>query len=365
MLACVGGAAGLLLAAWGVSLLTGTAVDRPAARAEHRRRLAGRAVRASACRSLTGVVFGLVPARAGDAAYRHPRVIERGGPRQVGQRPPAPDRDRRSSSPRSALALVLLVGAGLLLRSFSALTRVSPGFNAEQPAGRQPAALAAQLQRRRRADRGRRTHRRAGARAARGPGRRDDDDAADGGGRRDDSLQSRRLSAEGPGRLRDGRLPRRHARAICRRSACRCGAAACSPSRDREGAPPVVVINESMARQYFPDRDPLGQRIQLGTEPSPDFPTMEVVGVVGDMKQSFEAASKAEMFVPYGQFPDPDPAGHVPQHRAGRPHRRRPGRPDRRRPRRSCARSIRASRWSTSGRWKWRWREPWRSRGCR
>jgi putative ABC transport system permease protein len=30
-----------------------------------------------------------------------------------------------------------------------------------------------------------------------------------------------------------------------------------------------------------------------------------VVGIVGDMKQSFEAASKAEMFVPYGQYPDP------------------------------------------------------------
>jgi putative ABC transport system permease protein len=74
---------------------------------------------------------------------------------------------------------------------------------------------------------------------------------------------------------------------------------------DREGAPRVVLINEAMARQYFPDRDPLGQLIQLGTEPSPDFPKMEVVGVVGDMKQSFEAASKAEMFVPYGQHPDP------------------------------------------------------------
>jgi len=79
--------------------------------------------------------------------------------------------------------------------------------------------------------------------------------------------------------------------------------------RDREGAPLVVVINESMARQYFPDLDPIGQRIQLGTEPSPDSPTMEVVGIVADMKQSFEAGSKAEMFVPYLQHPDPILAG--------------------------------------------------------
>lgn len=78
---------------------------------------------------------------------------------------------------------------------------------------------------------------------------------------------------------------------------------------DREGTPPVVLINESMAHQYFPDRDPLGQRIQLGTEPSTDFPSMEIIGVVGDVRQSFEAGSKAEMFVPYGQYPDPILAG--------------------------------------------------------
>ena len=36
---------------------------------------------------------------------------------------------------------------------------------------------------------------------------------------------------------------------------------------------------------------PLGQRIQLGTEPSPAIRRMEIVGIVGDMKQSFEAAS--------------------------------------------------------------------------
>jgi predicted permease len=76
-------------------------------------------------------------------------------------------------------------------------------------------------------------------------------------------------------------------------------------ARDRAGAPPVVVINQSMARQYFPGLDPIGQRMQIGTEPDPNFPTMEVVGVVGDVKQSFEAGSKSEFFVPYAQFPDP------------------------------------------------------------
>ena len=32
---------------------------------------------------------------------------------------------------------------------------------------------------------------------------------------------------------------------------------------------------------------------------------MEIVGIVGDMKQSFDTGSKAEMFIPYSQFPDP------------------------------------------------------------
>ncbi len=60
-----------------------------------------------------------------------------------------------------------------------------------------------------------------------------------------------------------------------------------------------------MARLYFPDRDPLGQRIQLGTEPDPQLPWMEIVGVVSDVKQAFDADSNGEMFVPYAQYPDP------------------------------------------------------------
>jgi putative ABC transport system permease protein len=77
-------------------------------------------------------------------------------------------------------------------------------------------------------------------------------------------------------------------------------------ARDREGAPRVIVINETMARQHFPGGDPLGQRIQLGTEPDPDpnFPYMEIVGVVGDVLQQPDAEAKSEMYVPYAQYPD-------------------------------------------------------------
>jgi len=73
---------------------------------------------------------------------------------------------------------------------------------------------------------------------------------------------------------------------------------------DRHGGALVAVINESMARTYFPGRSPLGERFQLGTEHDPEFPMMEVVGVVSDMRQSFEVGAKAEFFVPYTQHPE-------------------------------------------------------------
>jgi len=76
--------------------------------------------------------------------------------------------------------------------------------------------------------------------------------------------------------------------------------------RDREGSPRVIVVNETMARTYLRG-NALGQRIQLGTEPDPDPKNqyMEVVGIVGDVRQQPDAEAKAEMYVPYAQYPDP------------------------------------------------------------
>jgi putative ABC transport system permease protein len=76
-------------------------------------------------------------------------------------------------------------------------------------------------------------------------------------------------------------------------------------ARDRQGAPAVAVINESMARQFFVGVDPIGQKIAIGTEPDAESVFMEIVGVVGDVRQSFEAAAKAEYYVPYAHYPQP------------------------------------------------------------
>ena len=52
---------------------------------------------------------------------------------------------------------------------------------------------------------------------------------------------------------------------------------------DKDGAPQVVIINETMARRRFPQGDPIGQRINLGEAGSKET-SYEVVGVVGDVK---------------------------------------------------------------------------------
>ncbi|HET7584711.1 MAG TPA: ABC transporter permease [Gemmatimonadaceae bacterium] len=70
---------------------------------------------------------------------------------------------------------------------------------------------------------------------------------------------------------------------------------------DNERAPAVVIINQAMAHQFFPDRDPIGQRLQLGATASDEVPTMEVVGVVGDVVQGLGLDPTAEMYLPYRQ----------------------------------------------------------------
>jgi putative ABC transport system permease protein len=306
VLAVVGGAAGLLLAAWAIGGLTNAAaVGLPRAQTIG---LDWNVLLFCLGLSLaTGLIFGVLPAiQASDVPLRE-ALNEEGRSSSSGSA-----RHRRIRSAlviaEVALALVLLVGAGLLLRSFSRLTRVPPGFSTENLLvvnlplsplkyrgdlartaavdriiervqvlpGVREAAITTMLPM---AGAGATIHFNRAAFPPEGP-----DDYVMAGYR---AVTPTYLSALGVP-LRRGRL---------------------LTASDRQGAPPVVVINESMARQYFPDREALGQRIQLGTEPSPDFPTMEVVGVVGDMKQSFESASKAEMFVPYGQFPDPILAG--------------------------------------------------------
>lgn len=70
---------------------------------------------------------------------------------------------------------------------------------------------------------------------------------------------------------------------------------------DTEASPFVAVVNQNMADQYFPKQSPLGRKVQLGALPDKDVPWMTIVGVVGDVKQSLASEARAEMYVPYRQ----------------------------------------------------------------
>jgi predicted permease len=55
---------------------------------------------------------------------------------------------------------------------------------------------------------------------------------------------------------------------------------------DRLNTTQVTIINETMAQRYFPGQDPIGKRIKVGGPERPKAPWMEIIGVVGDTKYS-------------------------------------------------------------------------------
>jgi putative ABC transport system permease protein len=76
-----------------------------------------------------------------------------------------------------------------------------------------------------------------------------------------------------------------------------------SPSDRVEGEkdPMIVIINETMAKQYFNGKDPIGSRIQQG-DPDPNSPWETIVGVVGDVKYSgLDSGPGPTVYVPYNE----------------------------------------------------------------
>jgi putative ABC transport system permease protein len=299
VLASAGGAAGLLLASWGVSLLT-TPPIAGLPRAQNISIDWRVLLFALALSVATGVVFGLVP------AFHATRLRIRESLNEAGRGGAG---NSRHSTLRAGLAvaelglaLVLLVGAGLLLRSFATLTDVSPGFRPDNlVVGNLPlsprladhasrAVFVERLVERLRslpgvqhagitttlpmAGSGTTVHFNRASYPPRGP--------------KDYVMAG--VRAVTPDYLVALGVPLKRGRALS--------------AADKGSSLPVVVINESMARQFFPDRDPVGEQVQLGTVPDDAYPRMTIVGVVGDTRQSFDAESKAEMFVPYAQQAD-------------------------------------------------------------
>src|SRR5882672_3185962 len=70
--------------------------------------------------------------------------------------------------------------------------------------------------------------------------------------------------------------------------------------QDKAGAPPVVVVNETLARKYWPNQDPIGKRMRF-TGPIERNPWMQVVGVVQDVKHEMNLPITEDFYVPHAQ----------------------------------------------------------------
>ncbi len=96
----------------------------------------------------------------------------------------------------------------------------------------------------------------------------------------------------GPEYFRTLEIPLRHGRAF--------------GAQDRDGAPPVAVVSEAVARHAWPGADPIGRRVKLGPPDAPgEWHT--VVGVVGETRYRELADPQPSLYLPVRQFAGPVP----------------------------------------------------------
>jgi len=77
--------------------------------------------------------------------------------------------------------------------------------------------------------------------------------------------------------------------------------------RDSSSGPPVAIINAAMARKYWKEADPVGQQLTIGKGLGPEFddPTRTIVGVVGDVRENgLDQEPPPIMYIPTPQVPD-------------------------------------------------------------
>jgi putative ABC transport system permease protein len=76
-------------------------------------------------------------------------------------------------------------------------------------------------------------------------------------------------------------------------------------ARDRADSTPVVMLNETFAQKYFPNENPIGQRLDIGGRVAEGKPACEIVGVVGAAKHgSLAEPDTPEFYLPFAQNPD-------------------------------------------------------------
>ena len=297
ILSSIGGAAGLLLACWGIDFIRAI-VPGDLPRLDEIRldgRVAGFTI---ATAVITGVLFGLAPALQGSArrAYANLRESTHG------------TTGKHRNHLRNALvvgeiavATVLLIGAALLIRSFLGLIHVDTGFQSDQVLtwhvslpgsayreSKDQQVFYRQFMERLRASPGIRSigatttlpfANRMGVGVKR----------LDGPAHLRDEYLATRYNSMTPSYLEAMGIPLKQGRLFS--------------EAEMAGNSGAVIINETMARLYFAGEDPIGRRIDCGLrigESNPD--SYEIVGIAGDTKQQgFDVETRAEIYLPFTQ----------------------------------------------------------------
>src|SRR3954468_6470785 len=297
VLGLAGGAAGLLVAYWSTRVLltlSPASIPRLGEVGVDWRVLAF----TIAVAVLTSVAFGLVPALAATGTTVA-RLVSTAGRGSVG---PRGTRLRKVLVVcEMALAVVLLIGAGLLIRSYERISDVNPGFSPDHLLTF-TVSLPEQSYKNR-ADAGRFT-RAPVARVANHPGVEraagvfglplDDTFGASSSFTRPGEADAADSPSAGmrivtPDYFRTMRIPLKAGRGF--------------DAHDDENAPEVVVVNEETARRYWPGVNPIGQQLHLGVSLAEARSGMKtIVGVVGNVKAaSLDVAPAPEVYVPYAQ----------------------------------------------------------------
>jgi predicted permease len=298
LLSAMGGLLGLGLAVWGVDGMVALSPDALPRATEIA--LDGRVLAFSMGLSLlTGVAFGLMPALSASRPDLTASLKD-------GSRGATGTRGRLRQTlvvAEIALSLVLLVGTGLMARSFVAVRRVDPGFRPDHVltiSVSLPSVTRSNEEKARWVS----YYRRATERLAQLPGVQAvgaanllplDNNSSD------YSFTIENYVPRSPGDVPDNELREVAGDYFAALGVPLVRGRLFGPSDD-QNAPRVVVINEAMARRYWPNADPIGRRLRTNRRSeTPEWAT--VVGIVGNIHHfGLDQPVKPEMYFPHAQM---------------------------------------------------------------
>jgi len=300
VLALIGGLAGALLAIWGLDLLRAIGSQTVPRIAEANLDLRVFLVTLAAS-IVTGIIFGLVPALASAKPELTEALKEGGRGSTTGAR-----RNRVRNAlviSEVALALVLLVGASLLLKSFARLQNVDPGFDSRNVLTMEISLPVAKYARGKPVtdfytEMIRRVQALPGVEAA----------ALTSilplSGTNSDSS----FAIEGRDPAQEKVYPDEEIRSVTQSYFKVLKVPLIQgrffDERDNADAPKTVLINQAFARKWFPNQDAVGKKITFDDPRKPDPKWMTIVGSVGDIRhQGLDLEAKPEYYLPHPQNP--------------------------------------------------------------